>query len=150
MMTTILVRAALLLLLVGAFAPDPETSLRYAACAARAARLVKDYDRALSHTLAESAMRAWHWAEANEQQVIDAEILRQEGRSRNPDALHESVRKMRALAAVELFRLIGSSQYDTAFRASSWLGTGKRGIRERNSMLCLPMRACQREWVTRR
>ena len=37
-------------LLLGTFAPDPESSLRYAACAARAARLIAKYDQDLADT----------------------------------------------------------------------------------------------------
>ena len=112
-------------LLSGTFAPDPETSLRYAACAARAARLLKRYDGTLSHTYAESAQLAWTWANTNEQRVVDAEVQRQEGRSANAEAWQQTVRRMRALAAVEMLHLTGEAAYDTAFHAASWLGSNQ-------------------------
>ncbi|MBN2131773.1 MAG: glycoside hydrolase family 9 protein [Sedimentisphaerales bacterium] len=109
-------------LLVGTFAPDPETSLRYAACAATAARLIEEYDAGRAAGYGESARRAWEWALANEAQTIEAESRTPQSRGgAKPDKLREAVRDMRALAAVTLYRLTGQAEYHEAFRKSSAL-----------------------------
>ncbi len=112
-------------LLVGTFAPDPETSLRYAACAATAARLLEQYDKALAATYASSAVRAWNWANANEDGAIRSESTRTNSRGgKSPDKLRESVRDMRALAAAALYRLTGRAEYHEAFKQCSLLVLG--------------------------
>ncbi len=110
-------------LLLGAFAPDPETSLRYAACAARAARLLNKYDSALAKDYAISALQAWTWAEANEDAVIARESQdRDSRRGKDPEKLREAVRNMRALAAVALYRLTEDTAYHMAFMKATDLG----------------------------
>ena len=47
----------------GVYAPDHETTLRYAAAAARAARVLTAFDKKLSAEYLDSARRAWAWAE---------------------------------------------------------------------------------------
>jgi endoglucanase len=107
-------------LLLGVFAPDPETSLRYAACAARAARLLGKYDPAQAKEYAASALQAWTWAEANEEAVIASESQdRDSRRGKDPEKLRDSVRNMRALAAVALYRLTEDAQYHEAFRQAT-------------------------------
>ena len=109
-------------LLAGTFAPDPETSLRYAACAATAARLIERYDADAATEYAASARRAWEWAQANTARAIEAESKTPQSRGgRNPDKLREAVRNMRALAAVALYRLTGQAEYHEAFKESSAL-----------------------------
>lgn len=107
-------------LLLGAFAPDPETSLRYAACAARAGRLLGKYDPARAREYAESARRAWTWTEANAGAVIARECRDPDSRrGKDEKKLQETVRNMRALAAVELYRLTGDAKYHDAFRRAT-------------------------------
>ncbi|MBL7041273.1 MAG: glycoside hydrolase family 9 protein [Pirellulaceae bacterium] len=103
-------------LLLGVFAPDPETSLRYAACAARAARLLDKYAPVRSEKYAASARRAWTWAEANDEAVIARESRDRDSRSgKDPEELRAAVRNMRALAAVALYRLTKDADYHGAF-----------------------------------
>ena len=112
-------------LLLGTFAPDPETSLRYAACAARAARLLQPYDAARAAEYARSAARAWDWADANEQSVIRAAVRAEGSRATDAERLTRDVQITRALASIELYRLTGKKDYHAAFVRSSWLGTGR-------------------------
>jgi endoglucanase len=90
-------------LCVGTFAPDPESSLRYAACAAKASRLAAPYDDGLAGELQESALRAWRWAEANAGRFLEAAPNRA-----------RSVAHMRALAGAELARVTGDRAYADA------------------------------------
>lgn len=108
-------------LLVGAFDVDPVTTYRYAAAAARAARLVGAYDAALAGELRGSAERAWRWGEANTEASV-ASV-----RGRNPNAANRmagAVPAQRALAAVELLRLTRDKAYHAAFAESSTLLKG--------------------------
>ena len=91
-------------LLIGAFAPDPESSYHYAACAAKAARLLATHDKPLAARYRESALRAWQWADAN-----GREMASEHGKE-------APTRRMRALAAAELYHLTGEKAYDSAFR----------------------------------
>ena len=113
-------------LLLGTFAPDPETSLRYAACAAQAARLLADYDKALANTYANSAKRAWTWANENEDRVIAEAKKRfeQSGGKKTWKDKKAPVRDMRALAAVALYRLTGDASYHDAFKVATALVEG--------------------------
>ena len=49
----------------GVYAVDHETTLRYAAAAARAARVLAAFDKKLAAEYLESARRAWAWVEAH-------------------------------------------------------------------------------------
>ena len=93
-------------LLVGTFRADPETSFRYAATAARLARLLDDKD------WASSAIAAWKWAETNQ----DAHLEAAEQRDLNIPRIEKSIREMRALASVELHRLTGETSYSEDFK----------------------------------
>jgi endoglucanase len=116
-------------LLLGVFAPDPETSLRYAACAAQAARLMDKYDKTLATGYAKSASRAWTWAEANAKRVISRESRdRDSRRGSDMQKLQESVRNARALAAVALYRLTNDAAYHDAYRQATNLGGGDPGL----------------------
>jgi endoglucanase len=109
-------------LLLGTFAPDPESSLRYAACAARAARLIAKYDQQAANEYAASAKKAWQWANANEERVIREETdPARVGRNTDPERLREAVRNTRALAAVALYRLTNEKDYHRAYQASTAL-----------------------------
>lgn len=111
-------------LLLGTFSPDPETSYRYAACAAKAARLLAKYDARLAETYRASALKAWDWAEANADRVIAAELKLPDSRAASkPEALRAKVANMRALAAVALYRLTGIAVYHDRFKQSTLLGT---------------------------
>ncbi len=116
-------------LLLGTFAPDPETSLRYAASAARTARLIAKYDPGRAATYRDSALRAWAWANANEERVVAAEAAKVDSRGgRNPAKLAGAVRDVRALAAVALYRLTGDLTFHDAFRqATTLVGDGDPG-----------------------
>ncbi|QDT36649.1 glycoside hydrolase family 9 protein [Stratiformator vulcanicus] len=96
-------------LLVGAYRSDPESTYLYAACAAKAARLLTDLTR--SAELHDSAIRAWEWGEKNAQAEIRAA---KERKARRAGAASKAVMNMKALAAIELFRLTGNEQYHKA------------------------------------
>ncbi len=115
-------------LLLGTFAPDPETSLRYAACAARMARLMSGYDPDRATIYSKSSVRAWDWANANAERLIAKETQDPGSRRRDAVQLQNSVRDMRALAAVALYQLTGETEFHDAFQASTQLvGTGDAG-----------------------
>ena len=93
-----------------AFAPDVMSSWRHAAAAAHAASVLKlagHDDRAA--TYAESARRAWDWAERT--YAEDRDRLEAMG-------VWWQVRGDRALAAAHLYRLTGEDAYHDTFRAS--------------------------------
>lgn len=92
-------------LLIGAFAPDPVTSYRFAANAAKAARLLEDYDPGKAAGLKASAERAWTWAEAEAQAVLDT---LPDGRLASAEG---AIAEQRPLAAVELFWLTRKAAY---------------------------------------
>ena len=94
-------------LLVGSFRPDPETSFRYAATAARLARLLKD------EGWEESAKKAWNWAVKNQDGHLKA--ARDRG-VKNIKSAESGTSGMRALAAVELFRLTAGAAYLEDFK----------------------------------
>lgn len=91
-------------LCVGTFEPDPETTYRYAAVAAKAARLLRRYEQEKAVGYERSAQSAWRWAE--DEVWRTAPDSRENGR----------VREVRALAAVELYHLTGEPAYEDAFR----------------------------------
>lgn len=112
-------------LLLGTFAPDPETSLRYAACAAKAARLLSAYDKALASVYSKSSVRAWNWALDNTDRVLaeEAKRAREDGNEKWKDK-SGAVRTARALAAVALYRLTRDAKYHEAFNSATALRGG--------------------------
>ncbi|WP_231615394.1 glycoside hydrolase family 9 protein [Novipirellula artificiosorum] len=98
-------------LLVGVYAPDPVSSYRHAAAAAKAAGLLRRYDKKMADTFAESAQRAWQWADEN-LDVID-QVRSRGGRVKG--TTEETIAEPRALAAVELWRLTGDDTFHAAF-----------------------------------
>lgn len=104
-------------LLVGAFAADPETTYRYAAAAARAARLLGDHERAEGYV--ESAMAAWKWAEAKGASVI-ADAKRRG--AKNAKGAEKATAEMRTFAAIELFRLTSNQAFEAAIDPQMVLG----------------------------
>jgi len=92
-------------LAVMAFAADPTTSYLYAACAARAARLLEGIDAARSKILLTSAVRAWTWAEEHLTDFADA----------YGDKVRNEMRHACATAAVELYWITSDAVYHRAF-----------------------------------
>jgi endoglucanase len=82
---------------VGVYAADADSSLLYAGCAAKAARLLPTIDPALAKDLRESALKAWTWAAAHDGDKVSA--------------------RWRSFAAVELYALTGEAAYRDAFLA---------------------------------
>jgi len=108
-------------LLIGAFAPDPASSYRYAAAAAKVSGILDRYGPQSAAVYRDSAQQAWSWAERNGDRVI-RDVRARGGKVR--ETTEATVADDRALAAVELYRLTGETTYDTAFRESSPLSTG--------------------------
>ena len=86
---------------VGVYAPDAQSSLLYAGCAAKAARLLAPLDAGMAHDYRESAIKAWTWGLAH-------------------DAGHDGNR-WRAFASIELYALTDEPAYRDAFLAVSEL-----------------------------
>ena len=101
----------------GVYAPDHETTLRYAAAAARAARVLTAFDTQLSAEYLDSAKRAWTWAEGHskEDDPIYRKVLT------FAKGLARDLRHFRAQAAVELLAATHDPAYDAAFKQSSEL-----------------------------
>jgi endoglucanase len=104
-------------LLISVYAPDPESSLIYAASAGKLARALAACDAQLSATYAASARRAWDWAVANSESFLTTRI--EEPRRA---AASETLRNRRNLAAFELWRLSGSDQFHKEFLTTTVLG----------------------------
>jgi endoglucanase len=102
----------------GVYAVDHETTMHYAAAAARAARVLTAYDKKLAAGYLESAKRAWAWVESHskEDDVIYKKVL---SFDKN---LPTNLRDKRAMAAVELLAATRDPAYDEAFQQSSELG----------------------------
>lgn len=96
-------------LLVGVFSSDAVSSYRFAACAAKAGRLLEPYDSVKAAGLKADAIRAWEWAEENIQATLNAAPPNRLNRVTN------DLETNRALAAVELFRNTGDTAFQTAF-----------------------------------
>ena len=99
------------------YAPDPDTTLRYAAAAARAARVLQAFDPALAAEYLETARRAWTWAELHGRQG-DAVYEQVSGFAKD---LPRNLRDRRAMAAVELLAATRDPIFDQAFHESSEL-----------------------------
>jgi len=102
---------------VGVYAVDPVTTLRYAAAAARAARVLGAFDKKMAAEYLESAQRAWAWAEAHSKEEDEA-YKRVAAYAKD---LPKNVRDFRALAAVELLAATRDPAFDAAFKESSEL-----------------------------
>lgn len=83
------------------YGPGMWSSYMYANVAARAAYVLKNYDKTLAQTYQESAVRAMNWA--------NAEL------AKAPDEPHSYIYDERNLAAAELYRLTGDSQWHQLF-----------------------------------
>jgi len=107
----------------GVYSVDHETTMHYAAAAARAARVLTAYDKKAAAEYLESASRAWAWAEkhSNEDDEIYQKVLALDKQ------FPEKLREKRAMAAVELLAATRDPAYDEAFKQSSELG-GKNAL----------------------
>ena len=96
-------------LLLGTFAPDPLSSMLYAADAAKAARLMRKYDADRAAGYLDTAAKAFAWARRNGERVLD------EVAARNPDwklaNTERDLESWTALAAIELYRATGEAEY---------------------------------------
>lgn len=91
-------------LVVGCFAPDAVSSHRFAAAAARASRVLARHDSKLAAEYADAARRAFAWAE-------------QHRTEKTPGGKSQDRSEIRALAAVELYRLTRLSAYHDVFKS---------------------------------
>ena len=101
----------------GVYAVDPVTTLRYAAAAARTARVLGAFDKTAAAEHLESARRAWAWAEAH---AKEDDAVYRNALSFDKD-LAKNLRNVRAMAAVELLAATREPGYDAAFKQSSEL-----------------------------
>jgi endoglucanase len=101
----------------GVYAVDHETTMHYAAAAARAARVLAACDQKLSAGYLESARRAWTWAETHAK-PDDPTYQKVLGFDKE---LPKNLRNKRAMAAVELLAATLEPAYDRAFKESSEL-----------------------------
>jgi len=97
------------------YAPDHDTTLRYAAAAARTARVLTALGVTGAGAWLESARRAWAWAEAHGQP--DDPIYQQV--AAHDKNLAKELRRRRATAAVELLAATRDPAYDQAFQAAT-------------------------------
>lgn len=101
---------------VFAYAPDPWTSYEFAAAAARAGRIMQDFDHARAKAYREAALRAMDWA--NEQ----TEKLKQAGPI--PGAMVD----IRNLAALELYQLTGDAKWHELFAVDTVLRNAEQTL----------------------
>jgi endoglucanase len=101
-------------LLVAAFEPDPEACYQFASSAAKTAGLLEPFAPDTAADLADAAVRAWDWAQANAQAEVAAASQREVHRA---DQIPGRVQSAEALAAVELYRLTRDERYHEAFIA---------------------------------
>ena len=101
----------------GVYAVDPETTLHYAAAAARTARVLTAFDPKPAAEYLDSARRAWAWAETH---AREDDVIYQKALAFDKD-LPKSLRHKRAMAAVELLAATREPAYDAAFKQSSEL-----------------------------
>jgi len=91
---------------IGVYAADVESTLRYAGVAAKAARLLRKYDAKLADEYETSAISAWDWAQ-------------QQSLPQLPDKAIE----YKAVASVELYWLTGRPAFHQAFQEVTTLQT---------------------------
>lgn len=106
-------------LVLGAFAPDPLSSFSYASAAALAASALVPHDPKLAAEYAESAERAWRWAEQNTGPVLTgAEARSREagGTRFKREEAEKEIELMRLIAATDLFLLTGNQTYGGVVR----------------------------------
>ncbi|MBI3827965.1 MAG: glycoside hydrolase family 9 protein [Planctomycetes bacterium] len=101
----------------GIYAPDHITTYNYAACAAKAARILTAFDKKQAAEYLETARRAWTWAAANSND--ENEIFRRL-KKRDP-GYPGQVKNARVLAAVELYAATREAGFHEAFKMDSEL-----------------------------
>ncbi len=110
-------------LVLGVFAPDPLTSYSHAGAAALLARLLAPYDAKESRAFAESARKAWTWAEANTTRVLDeaekrtAALPKGLDRTFGREGSEKAIREQKFVAAVELFALTREPAFHETFKS---------------------------------
>ncbi len=122
----------------GVYAVDHETTLRYAAAAARAARVLTAFDKKAAAEYLESARRAWAWVEShlsqddeNYQRVLAFD-----------KELPQHLRNARAMAAVEMLAVTHDPAFDKAFKQSSELAKQENAATWISSTRTSPTPAC--------
>ncbi len=95
-------------LLLMAYRPEPEPSYVYAATAARASRLIKKHDSPRAEELADSALKAFEFAEA----------AKDDGKGYGSVSRNDA----RNVAAAELLMLTGEDRFDEIFKKTSQWG----------------------------
>lgn len=102
----------------GVYAPDPVTTYSYAACAARAYRVLSAFDKPAAAQWLESGRRAYVWARNHDspQDALYKRLL-----AANDWGFKESMGQSRTLAAVELYAATGEQTYHADFKAASEL-----------------------------
>lgn len=98
-------------LVLGAFAPDPLSSLSYASAAALLASALAPYDNELASGYEASAEKAWHWANDNESRVLAEAEARSGKHSFNKANAEKEINLMRLVAATDLYLLTGNEAY---------------------------------------
>jgi len=103
----------------GVYVADHVTTMHFAASAARAARVLRAFDRRRADEYLEAAKRAWQWAEqhSNDNNRLYVQLKQMEGW---PPFLQDLANK-RAMAAVELLAATRAPVYDAAFKQSTTL-----------------------------
>ncbi len=110
-------------LVLGVFAPDPLTSYGHAGASALLARLLAPYDADDAHAYAESARKAWAWAEANSDRVLNeaeqraAALPEGTDRSFRRENSEKSIREQRFVAAGELYALTREPAFHEVFQS---------------------------------
>ena len=109
-------------LMISAYAPDPRSSFIYAASAAKLARALAGFDKALSKTYAASARKAWDWACAHSEEFLGKFDDKRRGQ------VADDFRTRRNLAAFELWRLTGEAALHGEFKATTLLAGGQGDV----------------------
>jgi endoglucanase len=107
-------------LMMAAFAPEANASYTFAFTAAKFARALKGHDDRLAATYREAAVRAFNWAEAHHDTVLEHATSKADRAQR----YNKSLRPVQNLAAVELYWLTGEGQYHEIFKRTTSLGSG--------------------------
>ena len=139
-------------LMLSAYAPDPESSLIYAATAAKAARILAASSAESSRLYATSARRAWDWAVRQSDQFLQTRL---DEKLRTKAA--EEFRHRRNLAAFELWRLFGEPAFHDEFRATTVLNSSGNPMEQHKAVISyarLPdgqgdavLRDAARQWI---
>ncbi len=105
-------------LVLMAYHPEPSGTWLYAGTAAKYARAIKPFDEAQANDYADSAERAFTWAESNIGPFMKSD-------PKFNDGFEALQRKPRALAAVELYALTNDEKYHEIFKEASGITGGQ-------------------------